>query len=119
GRKRAATLVVDENVLEAEHAHGLVERQQLKAAHAEHRAGFGDAQHLGERLAAVELARGVRGDVVHCAISFTRAATSRATSSTAGMPISQPRRPPAPCTAAALPPPITLHPPPLPPPPHP
>src|SRR5262249_12189054 len=96
-------LVVDENVLEAEHAHGLVERQQLKAAHAEHRAGFGDAQHFGERLAAVELAGGVRGDVVHCAISFARAATSRETRSTAGMPISPPWRAVVSFTAVTIP----------------
>ena len=46
GGKGAAALVVDERVPEPEDAAGLVERQQLEAAHAEQRPHFVELQHL-------------------------------------------------------------------------
>ena len=54
----AAALVVDQVVAQAERAHRLVERQQLEAAHAEHRTDARQLQHLGERLPAVQRADG-------------------------------------------------------------
>ena len=70
GREGAAALVVDQRVLEAERAAGLVERQQLEAAHAEHRPDAGELQHFGERLAAADAARGVV--LLHCLGLITR-----------------------------------------------
>src|SRR4029077_18070758 len=86
----AAALVIDQEVLEPERAHRLVEGQQLEAAHAEHRSDARELEHLGERLPAVEPARRIRDGSVHAFMSFTRAAMKRATISFAEMPISPP-----------------------------
>ena len=52
GRKRARALVVDQMMGQSELADRVVERKQLKAAHAEHRSDAGEAQHFGERAPA-------------------------------------------------------------------
>jgi hypothetical protein len=52
GSEGAAALIVDEVVVQADQPDRIVERQQLEAAHAEHRSGAGQKQHLGERAAA-------------------------------------------------------------------
>ena len=56
GGKGAAALVIDQVVPHAELRERVVERQQLKAAHPEHRPDLGEAQHLGECAAAVHAA---------------------------------------------------------------
>ena len=57
GGKGAAALVVDQVVVQADQAERVVERQQLEPAHAEHRPGARQTQHLGERAPAVHRAR--------------------------------------------------------------
>ncbi len=89
GSERAAALVVDQEMTQPERAHRLVEGKKLEAAHAEQRTHAGHLEHLGERLTAIELAGRIRDRCVHF-FSFTRAATRRATSSFAEMPISPP-----------------------------
>src|SRR5207248_2301917 len=56
GRKGATALVIDQEMPQAEAGERVVERQELKAAHAEHRPGAREAQHLGERAAAIHAA---------------------------------------------------------------
>ena len=93
GGERAAALVVDQEMTQPERAHRLVEGKQLEPAHAEHRADAGELQHLGKRLPAVQLAGRIRGKAARCVHfrSFMRAATKRATSSFAEIPISPPQ----------------------------
>ena len=57
GGEGAAALVVDQVVVQADQADRVVERQQLEPAHAEHRPGARQAQHLGERAPAGHRAR--------------------------------------------------------------
>ena len=57
GGERAAALVVDEVVIELEPPRRIVERQQLEAAHAEHRPGVESLEHAGHGLAARHLVR--------------------------------------------------------------
>jgi hypothetical protein len=57
GGEGAAALVVDQVVAQADQADSVVERQQLEPAHAEHRPGARQPQHLGERAAAGHRAR--------------------------------------------------------------
>ena len=45
----AAAFVVDEVVVQTNETDGVVEREQLETAHAEHRSGAGQTQHLGKR----------------------------------------------------------------------
>src|SRR5262249_16338790 len=90
-RKRAAALVVDQIMLEAERAQRVVERQQLEAAHAEHRADAVQLQHLGERAPAGHAPLPLRIGR-HRRNSLARAATRRCPSSAAEMPISAPWR---------------------------
>ena len=52
GGERARPLVLDQVMGQAEPADRVVERQELEAAHPEHRAGAMHAEHLGECLAA-------------------------------------------------------------------
>ena len=52
GREHAAALVVHQVVVDAEPARGVVERQELESAHAEHRSDLVRGQHPGQRLAA-------------------------------------------------------------------
>ena len=55
GRKHAAALVVHQVVVDAEPARGIVERQELESAHAEHRADLVGGQHPRQRFAAGHL----------------------------------------------------------------
>src|SRR3979490_2405752 len=48
-----ARLVIDQEMPHADVTQRVVERQELKPAHAEHRTDFRQAQHLGERPAAI------------------------------------------------------------------
>ena len=57
GGKGAAALVVDQKVPHAELGQRVVEGQELKPAHPEHRPDAGEPEHLGERAAAVHAAR--------------------------------------------------------------
>jgi len=69
-REGAGALVVDQMMAQPELTDRIVERQQLKAAHSEHRADARQSHHLGERAAAAHSARwaiGGRG-VVHDAL---------------------------------------------------
>ena len=51
GREDGGALVVDEMMGETEPARGVVERQELEAAHAEHGSALEGLDHAGERLA--------------------------------------------------------------------
>ena len=57
GREHAAALVVHQVVVDAEPARGVVERQELEPAHAEHRTDLVRGQHPGQRFAAGHLHR--------------------------------------------------------------
>ena len=57
GREHAAALVVHEVVVDAEPARGVVERQELKPPHAEHRANLVRDQHPRQRFAPGHLRR--------------------------------------------------------------
>src|ERR1043166_6824110 len=79
----------------AETGERVIERQELKAAHAEHRPGAGEAQHLPERAAAIHAALGaVAGGGIggggHRFVSLTMARRRRAMASRAGMPGARP-----------------------------
>ena len=58
GGKGAAALVVDQEMAHAELAERVIERQQLEAAHAEHRPDPGQPQHLGHGTPAIHPAGG-------------------------------------------------------------
>ncbi len=73
GGKGAAALVVDQKMAQAELAERVVERQELKAAHAEHRPDLGETQRLGHGAAAVHPA----GGAVAGALGFAHACFSR------------------------------------------
>ena len=94
GGKGAAALVVDQEVPHAELRQRVVERQQLKPAHAEHRPDAGEPQHLGERAAAVHAAGGPVAEAVgvgHGRLSRSAAARRAiATNSRAVMPGAMP-----------------------------
>ena len=57
GGEHAAALVVHQIVVDAEPARGIVERQELKPAHAEHRSDLVRDQHARQRFAAGHLHR--------------------------------------------------------------
>ena len=83
GRKGAAALVVDQEMLHAELSQRVVERQELEAAHAEHRPDPGEPQHLGHRAAAVHAAGGAVARLAGVAHAcFSRSAAARRTMAT-------------------------------------
>ena len=95
GGKGAAALVVDQKMPHAELRQRVVERQQLKPAHAEHRPDLGEPQHLGHGAAAVHAARGAVADAVGFAHAYflpvrPRRGGSIATNSRALMPGAMP-----------------------------
>ena len=60
GGKRSAALIIDQIVLQTERTTRFVKRQQLKAAHAEHRTDLVQAQHFSQGMAAGHLLRRIR-----------------------------------------------------------
>jgi hypothetical protein len=65
-REGAAALVIDEEVLQPELRHRVVEREELEAAHPEHRPNLGEAEHLGEGAPAGHRAGGAVGKTHGC-----------------------------------------------------
>ena len=55
GREDAGALIIDEVMIEAKAARRIIEGQELKATHAEHRAAMEGLDHAGERFAAGHL----------------------------------------------------------------
>ena len=102
GGKGAAALVIDQMVCQALLPDGLVERQQLEPAHAEHRPHPGQRQHLGHGLTAPKRAVGVGRRLVlrwrHRSGFLQRAWAASATKSRAVMP----GRPPSRCAASLI-----------------
>ena len=95
GGKGAAALVVDQEMLHAELRQRVVERQELKAAHAEHRPDLGEPQHLGQRAPAVHaagrpVADGALASVMRCFSGSAAARRTMATNSRAVMPGAMP-----------------------------
>ena len=83
GRKGAAALVVDQEMLHAELSQRVIERQELEAAHAEHGPGPGEPQHLGHGAAAVHAAGGTVARLAGVAHAcFSRSAAARRTMAT-------------------------------------
>ena len=80
GDEHGGALVVDQMVRQAEPAGGVVERQQLKTAHAEHGAAIERLDHAGERLAAGHFV-GHRPTIPRTAATIAGAVTRTASSS--------------------------------------
>jgi hypothetical protein len=82
GDEDRGALVVDQMVRQAEAAGGVVERQKLEAAHAEHRAALERLDHAGEGLAAGHLIGHVRRSIMRrAAAAIARGVTRTAFSS--------------------------------------
>src|SRR5262249_48643882 len=79
GGKGAAAFVVDQMVVQADEAGGVVERQELEAAHTEHWPSTGQTQHLGESATTRHgSGRTVRQGMAHGFLRYVATARRRA-----------------------------------------